>query len=267
MGNQNIMKINIKKEFQNLEKINEENKTKINELEQKFKTQNKVQQQINQIKKKIENQIKDLNQLKLEFEKKHSDIDEKKRKIKDNIRRYENIKIQIQNELNLLNEKKKKYQQLKVNSKLTNDNNLIEITNRITNNTKKENQLIDIISKLDDQLDLIEKNREEYYLILEKRKKNIEEINEEIKISINNILNLKINSFNTSLKENYFNQPYTTRDNYNRISHNEYNEGLIKQNEELKKKLMEKDTELRELTKNFQAVIEKNKKLRKKSLK
>ena len=258
------MTINIKKEFQSFEKINEENKTKINELEQKFKTQNKVQQQINQIKKKIENQIKDLNQLKLEFEKKNSDIDEKKTKINNNIRRYENIKIQIQNELNLLNEKKKKYQQLKVNSKLTNDNNLIEITNRITKNSKKETQLIDIISKLDEQLDLIEKNREEYYLILEKRKKNIEETNEEIQISINNILKLKNNSFMGSLKENYFTQPYTTRENYNRSSQNEYNEVLIKQYEELKKKLMEKENELRELTKNFQAVIEKNKKLRKK---
>ena len=67
-------------------------------------------------------------------------------------------KIQVQNTLNLLKEKKEKYeQQLKMNMKLVNEKDLIEITNKIAINTKKENQLIDIVSILDEQLDLIEK--------------------------------------------------------------------------------------------------------------
>jgi hypothetical protein len=41
--------------------------------------------------------------------------------------------------------------------KLVNEKDLIEITNKIAINNKKENQLIDIVSILDEQLDLIEK--------------------------------------------------------------------------------------------------------------
>ena len=71
---------------------------------------------------------------------------------------YDKKKIQVQNTLNLLKEKKEKYeQQLKMNMKLVNEKDLIEITNKIAINTKKENQLIDIVSILDEQLDLIEK--------------------------------------------------------------------------------------------------------------
>jgi len=44
-----------------------------------------------------------------------------------------------------------------MNMKLVNEKDLIEITNKIAINTKKENQLIDIVSILDEQLDLIEK--------------------------------------------------------------------------------------------------------------
>ena len=44
-----------------------------------------------------------------------------------------------------------------MNMKLVNEKDLIEITNKIAINNKKENQLIDIVSILDEQLDLIEK--------------------------------------------------------------------------------------------------------------
>ncbi len=155
MGNYNSLRIEFNKELQKFGKINEENKLKINELEQKFKAQNKIQQ-INQIKKKIEKQIKDLNELNLEFEKDNSEFDVKIRKINNKIAKYDNEKKKIQKELNLLNERKEKYEQLKMNS---DEDELLRITNEINKNTKKENKLIDIISNLDGQLDSIGKNR------------------------------------------------------------------------------------------------------------
>ena len=257
MGNYNSLRIEFNKELQKFAKINEENKLKINELEQKFKAQNKVQQ-INQIKKKIEKQIKDLNELNLEFEKDNSEFDVKIRKINQKIAKYDNEKKKIQKELNLLNERKEKYEQLKMNS---DEDELLRITNEINKNTKKENKLIDIISNLDGQLDSIGKNRKEYYLKLEKRKKNIEEVNEEIKNSINNIS--KNHSYKISLTEMSPKKLNTYRENYSKTLSNEYTVLLEHKNEELEETIMRKDNEIKELTKKFQAVNEKCKKLQK----
>jgi predicted nucleic acid-binding Zn-ribbon protein len=141
------------------------------------------------------------------------------------------------------------------------EDELLRITNEINKNTKKENKLIDIISNLDGQLDSIGKNRKEYYLKLEKRKKNIEEVNEEIKNSINNIS--KNHSYKISLTEMSPKKLNTYRENYSKTLSNEYTVLLEHKNEELEETIMRKDNEIKELTKKFQAVNEKCKKLQK----
>ena len=127
----------------------------------------KKEEKINNLNKTIDSLTKENQNLRLQLLKNQEKNDDLNNQIEDQLKQINNLEKLYKEEkekyemINLdmqVKEKKEKYeQQLKMNMKLVNEKDLIEITNKIAINTKKENQLIDIVSILDEQLDLIEK--------------------------------------------------------------------------------------------------------------